>query len=359
MHENYVIKDGKKLRCGYTTGSCAAGAAKAAAYMLLSGKMIETIEIDTPAGIKLKLKVEKPHIGKIHASCCIVKDAGDDPDVTDGMEIYAGVSKRADGAVLIHGGEGIGTITRKGFWGDVGQAAINPVPRKMIASEVSKISNCGFDVAIYAPQGKEVAKRTFNANIGIVGGISIIGTSGIVEPMSDEALKKTIYMEMDAALESGATAFVLYPGNYGEGVVSSLDLAGAKVKVSNFIGDALMYANEKGVKQITLVGHIGKLCKLSIGAFNTHSKISDVRIEAFIYYLALGGAPIELLDRVNTCMTSEEAVKLLLEYGHGYIFDDMTKGCETRIKRYLKTKDLDIKVVMYSMDYGLLGGKYD
>jgi cobalt-precorrin-5B (C1)-methyltransferase len=359
MHDLYIIKDGKKLRCGYTTGSCAAAAAKAAAFMLITGNVVDFIEIDTPAGIRLKLAIGKPDIAEEYASCCIVKDAGDDPDVTDYMEIYARVSKREDGLININGGEGIGTITRKGFWGEVGNAAINPVPRKMISSEVAAIADCGFDVTIYAPAGVEVAKRTFNANIGIQGGISIIGTSGIVEPMSDEALKKTIYLEIDSAIEDGAEEFVLFPGNYGENVVNGLELTGAKIKVSNFIGDSLAYMSEKGVRNITLVGHIGKLCKLSIGAFNTHSKICDVRIEAFIYYLALKGASIELLSKVDSCLTSEEAVKLLFESGYDGVFNDMAKGCEDRIRRYLKNTSLNIKVIMYSMDYGILGGKHD
>jgi cobalt-precorrin-5B (C1)-methyltransferase len=359
MHDLYVIKDGKKLRCGYTTGSCAAAAAKAAAMMLTTGETVDSIEIDTPAGIKLKLGVCKPDISEEYASCCIIKDAGDDPDVTDNMEIFALVSKNETGIVNISGGEGIGVITRKGFWGEVGQSAINPVPRKMIKEEIEKVSDCGFDVMIYAPAGVEIAKRTFNANIGIEGGISIIGTSGIVEPMSDTALKKTIYLEIDAALEDGETEFILFPGNYGEKVVNSLNLRGAKIKISNFIGDALLYLNEKRVTNITLVGHIGKLCKLSIGAFNTHSKLCDVRIEAFVYYLALAGAPLELIDSVNACVTSEEVVKLLQEHGYQEIFYAMTKGCEDRIKRYLKNEALDIKVIMYSMDYGILGGKHD
>ena len=359
MHDLYIIKDGKKLRCGYTTGSCATAAAKAAATMLITGEIVDHIEIDTPAGIRLKLEVYKANITEEYASCCVVKDAGDDPDVTDHMEIFARVTKREDGAVKISGGEGIGVITRKGFWGEAGEAAINPVPRKMIVNEVSKAAPCGFDVKIVAPAGVEIAKRTFNANIGIKGGISIIGTSGIVEPMSDDALKKTIYLEIDAALESGAKELVLFPGNYGENVTKSLALKGAKIKVSNFIGDALMYIHEKGLNNISLVGHVGKLCKLSIGAFNTHSKLCDVRIEAFVYYLALAAAPSELISKVNACVTSEEAVKLLQENGYQELFDEMASGCENRIRRYLKNDSLNIKVIMYSMDYGILGGKHD
>ncbi len=359
MHENYIIKDGKRLRCGYTTGSCAAGAAKAAASMLVTGEIPNRIKIDTPAGIQLELEVLEPSLMPDDASCCIQKDAGDDPDVTDGQKIYARITKRRDGRINIDGGQGVGRITRKGFWGEVGEAAINPVPRKMIAEEVASVSDCGFDVLIYVPGGEEIAKKTFNANLGIQGGISIIGTSGIVEPMSDEALKKTIYLEIDAALEEGAEEFIFFPGNYGEGIVNHLALFGAKVKISNFIGDALLYAVEKGIRHITLVGHIGKLCKLSIGAFNTHSKQCDARMEAFVYYLALQRAPLELLNRINGCISSEEAVKLVMAEQYEAVFDEMTKGCIQRIKRYVKLPELDIKVVMYSMDYGVLGGQND
>lgn len=359
MHELYVVKDGKRLRCGYTTGSCAAGAAKAAAKMLMTGEQLDCIDIDTPAGIRLSLNICKTFINGEYAGCCVVKDAGDDPDVTDKLEIYARVSRRNDGQVVIQGGEGIGTITRRGFWGEVGQTAINPVPRRMIREALNEISPDGFDVVIYAPNGTEIAKRTFNENIGIKGGISIIGTSGIVEPMSEDALKKTIYLEIDSAYEDGADELVLFPGNYGENVVKGLKLGGRGIKISNFIGDTLSYINEKGFKGITLVGHIGKLSKLSIGAFNTHNKICDVRIEAFVYYLALAGAPREFLEKINNCKTSEEAVKLVMENGYEEVFTAMVKGCGDRIRSYLKQSALEVKVIMYSMDYGVLGGKYD
>lgn len=359
MNDLYVIKEGKRLRCGYTTGSCAAAAAKAAARMLVSGEKIESIDIHTPAGIRLELQICKPCIEEGYASCCVVKDAGDDPDVTDNMEIYARVSRREDGRISIDGGEGIGRVTRRGFWGEPGKAAINPVPRKMIQEELAQISRDGFDVLIYAPEGAERAKKTFNANIGIQGGISIIGTSGIVEPMSEEALKKTIYLEADAAYEAGYRELVLFPGNYGENVARALELKGKGIKISNFIGDTLLYVNEKGFEDVTLVGHIGKLSKLSIGAFNTHSKICDMRIEAFVYYLALYGAEWKLIESINRCKTSEEAVKLVMESGYEKIFAVMAKGCEERIRSYVKNSGLGIHVIMYSMDYGILGGADD
>ncbi|WP_333657426.1 cobalt-precorrin-5B (C(1))-methyltransferase CbiD, partial [Tissierella praeacuta] len=198
----YIIKEGKSLRCGYTTGSCAAGAAKAAAIMIETGETVKYVEIDTPANIKLKLEVNNPSIDGKKATCSIIKDAGDDPDNTDGIEIYATLSKRDDGQVIIEGGQGIGRIRRKGLFGKVGEAAINPVPRQMIEKEVREVSNSGYDILIFAPQGEEIGKKTFNENIGIEGGISIIGTKGIVYPMSEEALIKTIYMEIDMLEET-------------------------------------------------------------------------------------------------------------------------------------------------------------
>jgi len=359
VNEQYIIKYGKSLRCGYTTGSCAAGAAKAAASMLLTGERVENINIDTPAGIVLTLKPMDIHIEDDYVYCCIIKDAGDDPDATDKIEIYAKVSKREDSKIVIDGGEGIGTITRSGFWGKSGTSAINPVPRKMIQDELLKVSSCGFNVLIYAPRGREIAKKTFNSGLGIIDGISIIGTKGIVEPMSDEALKKSIYIEIDDAYDKGMREIVLFLGNYGEKVVEDLNLVGAKIKISNFIGDMLLYSKTKGFDKITLVGHIGKLCKLSIGAFNTHSKICDVRIEAFVYYLALSGAPLDLINMVNECKTSEEALILIMNNNYPVVINNMIDGCKDRIKRYLKDDDeeCNIDVIMYSMDYGILGVK--
>ena len=354
MKELYVVKEGKKLRCGYTTGSCGAAAAKACVIMLEEGRTIDRVSIDTPSGIVLDLEVHNPQTGDESASCCIVKDGGDDPDVTDGMEIYAGVSRRQDDRIVIDGGEGIGRITRKGLFGNVGEAAINPVPRKMIAEEIRKVSERGFDVILSAPKGSEIGKMTFNENIGIEGGISIIGTTGIVEPMSDQALLKTIYMEADAIYGEGYREVILFPGRYGEKMVEEMGLSGKRIMISNFVGDAVLYCYHKGFHKITLVGHIGKLSKLSVGAFNTHSRVCDVRMEAFVYYLALAKAPYEVLEKVKRCVTTEEALDVVFDNGLASVIHDMTVGCVDRLKRYLKDDGFDISVVMYSMKYGVL-----
>lgn len=350
----YVIKDGKNLRCGYTTGSCATAAAKAATIMLETGRIINYVNIDTPANIPLTLEVHNPMLEEDFASCSIIKDAGDDPDNTDGIQIYAKVSRRDDEEIVIDGGEGIGRITRKGLFGEIGEAAINPVPRQMIKKEVREASPKGYNVLIYAPEGEKIGKKTFNENIGIEGGISIIGTKGIVYPMSEEALLKTIYMEVDMIVgEYGLDHIVLVPGNYGEKISAELGIDRPRVKVSNYIGDSLLYIYNKGFKSITLIGHIGKFAKLSIGVFNTHSKICDGRMEAFIYYLAKMDAPKELLEKVDNAITAEEGLNICIEAGYGQVVKEMEQGAANRIKRYLKDEDLKVRVIIYSMERGV------
>lgn len=354
MNDLYVIKEGKKLRCGYTTGSCAAAASKACAVMLFEGNIPESIDISTPSGIMLNIQVKNQIITDKYVSCCVVKDGGDDPDSTNGIEIYVKMSKRRDNEIVIDGGIGVGRVVRKSMFGDIGNAAINPVPREMIKDEVRKITQCGVDIIIYVPEGQEVAKKTFNSGVGIEGGISIVGTTGIVEPMSDEALKKSIYLEIDMIREKNIESIILYLGNYGEKAIENLNIQGEKVKISNYIGDVVLYCYNSGFKRVTIIGHVGKLSKLSIGAFNTHNRVCDTRIEAFIYYLAFLKAPVNLISKVNDSITSEEALNIVLNAGYGEIIDSMKDGCIKRIKRYVKDENFDVDVIMYSLEHGVL-----
>lgn len=353
--KEYVIKDGKRLRCGYTTGSCAVGATKAALIMLKNQEKIDYVKIMTPAGIELNLEVVDPVVENDYASCAIRKDSGDDPDVTDGILIYSKVSKRDDGKVILDGGEGVGRITRKGLFGEIGEAAINPVPKKLLLEVLEEFNETGINCEIVVPEGVEISKKTFNQYIGIEGGISIIGTKGIVYPMSEEALIKTIYMEVDMIVEKeGLDTIILTPGNYGQKIVDQLDIKGPSVQVSNFIGDALKYVYEKGFKKIILIGHIGKFAKLSIGIFNTHSSVADTRMEAFIYYLALMKASMETILTIDNCLTAEIALNECIKRGHGDIVQKMEEGAVERVKKYLKDKDLDIEVYIYSMEQGVM-----
>lgn len=341
------------LRLGYTTGTCAAGASYAAA-LLLEGDPRDEIKLMTPAGIEVDLKVLDLHMEGEWAFAAIKKDAGDDPDVTDGIVIYSKLRK-VEGETTIDGGVGIGTITKKGLFGELGEKAINPVPKKMIREAVAAVSDDNYEIIIFVPDGEVIGRRTYNENLGIVGGISIIGSTGIVHPMSEDALLKTIKLEVNVVKEEhGLNEIMLVPGNYGEKMREKYRIDLPHVQMSNYIGDALKYAYEAGFRNITLLGHIGKFSKLSLGIFNTHSKNCDTRMEAFVYYLFMIGAPRDFIMKISTMNTAEEAMNLCVQNGYASAILEMQKGAEARIKRYLKDDSLNIKVHIYSMEGGLI-----
>ena len=322
--QEYVYIDGKKYRRGYTTGSCAAAASKASVHMLLTKEKIENINIDTPKGIPLTLKVKNIEFEDNSATCSIEKDGGDDIDATHGMDIFAKAElvNKEDEDIIVTGGIGIGLVTKKGLSVEVGKHAINPVPMKMIRNEVGKIlgennkflpKDKSLKITIFAPQGVEIAKKTFNPRLGIVGGISILGTTGIVEPMSEEGWKKSLSIEMEMKRAQGLDKIILVPGNHGEEFIREhlqIDMSYC-VRMSNFVGYMLSEAKRIGFKKILLAGHIGKFIKISAGIFNTHSKVCDARNEIMISNLALMGAPLEFLKEINECVTAEGAVEII------------------------------------------------
>ena len=313
--------NGKLLRCGYTTGSCAAGAAKAAVKMLLTGGRVDSVALDTPKGIRLTLDILEQEWDSASASCAVRKDSGDDPDVTAGILVFARAEKTASG-ITIDGGEGVGRVTRPGLDQPVGAAAINSTPRRMITENVAQICReAGYDggiaVTVSIPMGRELASRTFNPRMGIEGGISVLGTSGIVEPMSNQALVDTIALELRQLAARGVHRLLLTPGNYGQDFAAAkLHLnVGECVSCSNFIGDAINAAVECGFKEILLVGHIGKLVKLGIGQTNTHSSAGDGRMETLTACALLCGADLDTLHRVVDSVTTDAALEILQEAG--------------------------------------------
>ncbi len=313
--------DGKLLRCGYTTGACAAAAAKAATSMLLTGEPAPTVSLPTPKGVMLTLDVLDAQFGPNLACCTIKKDSGDDPDVTNGVLIYATVERSISG-IQISGGVGVGRVTKPGLDQPVGEAAINSTPRRMITEAVEAVCiqngyTGGISVCISVPNGEEIAKRTFNPRMGIEGGISIIGTTGIVEPMSHTALIDTIRLELRQLAGTGIKSVLLAPGNYGEAFAAArLQLSlSAHVACSNFIGDAIDAAVELGFTKLLLVGHIGKLVKLGLGMTNTHSANGDGRMEALLACALEAGAELPLLKGIVACVTTDAALALLYSAG--------------------------------------------
>lgn len=366
MLDQYVYKNNKKMRMGYTTGSCAAAASKAAAWMLLHGQILPEVELMTPKGIGLHLEVLDPKLSKGEVSCAIRKDAGDDPDVTDGLLIYATVSKTEKPGVTLDGGEGVGRVTRVGLEQAVGDAAINKVPRQMIREGVEEICRAagytgGLSVIISIPGGEELARKTFNPRLGIVGGISVLGTSGIVEPMSEEALIQTIRVDIKMQLSGGRSYLVLVPGNYGLDFLEDYEPEVLKrsVKYSNFLGEAIDAAVEFGAKGILLVGHIGKLVKLAAGIMNTHSRNADARMDILTAHAAVLGADQETAARLMDCITTDEALDILKEKG---LLEPVMKRLMERMEFYVdhrSGKSLERGILTFSLEQGVLGESTD
>lgn len=333
--EQFVNCGGKMMRCGFTTGSAAAMAAMAAARAAATGTFPDYARIGTPKGWDAVAEIKKRAItGNMEAQCSVKKDAGDDPDATDGIEISAKVrlipEERAGISVEITGGRGIGIVTKHGLEQEVGSPAINSVPRAMIEENVARVcAESSFtgkaEVEISAEDGEEIAKKTFNPHIGIIGGISILGTSGVVEPMSERALVDSIGVEMGVALSEAESRglgrhIVVTPGNYGEDFLKKRPEFGGipVVKCSNFIGKAIDFAVEKKAERVTFVGHAGKFVKVAGGIMDTHSHTADCRMEIIASHAAL--TSFDALDksdmaRILSCATTDAAFDILDETG--------------------------------------------
>ncbi len=359
--EEFIVKGGKKLRLGCTTGSCAAAAAKAAACLLLTGRPMEQATLVTPKGVRIALPVQTLQTAAGSVTCAVEKDQSDDPDVTRGALITATVSRTGGSGVTIDGGEGVGRVTKPGLDQPVGAAAINSVPRQMILEGVEEIraladSRCGLRVEISVPGGEALAKKTFNPRLGILGGISILGTTGIVEPMSQRALIETIRVELRQRREGGAEYVLLTPGNYGSDFIRDglgLDPAMA-VQTSNFIGDALDLCGELGFRGALLVGHVGKLVKLAGGMLNTHSQYGDCRMELLAAHAAAAGLPPGRVAELLDCAACDDALRILKEEG---VCEETLARVTGRAAFHLGQRageGLEVGAVLFSKAYGLL-----
>ncbi len=355
----YTFVNNRRLRRGHTTGTCAAAASKAAAIALL-GEPIDRVSIRTPKGIILDLPVEDVRIDGGSASCAVRKDGGDDIDATDGALIYSTVCLVPEG-IEIDGGTGVGRVTRKGLDQPPGNAAINHVPRSMIREALEDVReaygyNGGFRAVISVPEGERIASKTFNPRLGIEGGISILGTSGIVEPMSEKALVDTVRTEMTMKKASGRRVLLVVPGNYGkefsEGI-PGIDPESA-VKCSNFVGDMLDIAVELKT-DIVLVSNIGKLVKVAGGIMNTHSRNADARMEILAANLAVAGGSIEGVRRIMDCISTDDALDVVADEDLvGKVSEIMMDKIEYHMN-HRTDGAVRTAAVMFSSKYGLLG----
>ncbi len=375
--EYYVMKNQKKLRCGITTGTCAAAAAKAAAELLLLGRYQEAVLVHTPKGVDISVPVFLSVATKEKVEYFVKKDSGDDPDVTNHADIFVSVERMKKDYIVpkeaffseqypnlfLDGGFGVGRVRREGLEQRKGQAAINAVPRKMIFQAVDEVRELAkyqekLLILVRVPQGEALAKRTFNPRLGIEGGISILGTSGILEPMSEKAIIDTIEVQIRQLQAQGERNLLVTPGNYGQGYASSflhLDL-GKSIQCSNYIGDTLDLAAAYGMRNFLLVGNIGKLVKLAAGIMNTHSKVADGRCEIFAVHAVLCGGDGKIVSEIMKCMNTEQILRLLEERG---LREQVIKSLCEKIEEHLcyRTGDrIRAGAILFSEKFGYLGG---
>lgn len=357
----------KKLRKGFTTGSCGAAAAKAALYMLLTGSVKDEIEIITPGGAVFRTEVKDIFWEGNRVRCAVVKDGGDDPDVTTGLHVTAEVraEERADGPleIRIEGGPGVGRVTLPGLDQPVGNAAINRVPRQMIEKELSEVAELldfrgRIRVILSVPGGEAAAERTFNPRLGIEGGISILGTTGIVEPMSTRAILDTIRVELNQRKALGDRIAAVSPGNYGLNFMKETygyDL-NRSVKCSNYVGDTVDMVREMDFRGMLFTGHIGKLIKVSGGIMNTHSKEGDARMELLAAGVIRAGGSMDTLRGILNCRVTEEALGIIQAESPALLRRSMESVMD-RILYYLRKRageELPVECILYSNEFGLL-----
>jgi len=360
--QGYVYVEGRRLRRGYTTGSSAAAASKAATMILLGQGTPEYVDLVTPRGIPIHVHVEEHSSGDGWAQCSVRKDGGDDADDTNGALICSKVSLSSEPGVHIDGGIGVGRVTRKGLDQPPGNAAINRVPRSMITECVSDVCQAagyteGIDVEISVPEGETIGARTFNPRLGITGGISILGTSGIVEPMSETALVGSIKAEMNVFMAEGRKYLLTVPGNYGKDFVREFPaLEGQQpIECSNFIGDFLDMAVEAGAKGVLLVGNLGKLVKLAGGIMNTHSRNADCRMEILSSNALLAGASPDACREIMSCISTDDALEVLetegmIEKVMELIIPKMEFHMNHRVRG-----NIEVGAIVFSSEFGTLG----
>lgn len=363
--EHYVRAGNRRLRCGYTTGTCAALAASGAATYLLSGQKPQEVSLVTERALLVKIPVFGCGIcanDEKAAWCSVIKDAGDDADVTDGIEVCAVISLHEEAGIHIDGGSGVGRVTKPGLDQPVGNAAINSVPRQMIADSIQAVCRKygytgGIRAVISIPEGEKIAAQTLNAMLGVEGGLSILGTSGIVEPMSEQAMRDTIEVHIrQVAAES--KDLILTPGNYGQRFIEmeNMNHYGVPVvKCSNFIGDALDMAAAEGFERILLAGHIGKIVKIAAGVMNTHSAYADGRNEIFCAHAAFCGGETELCRQLMEAATTDACIALLDGADlRERVMDSILRAIQRRLAHRAGSSFL-VGAVTFSNRYGVLG----
>ena len=351
----------KILKGGYTTGACAAAGVKAALIFKTSNQIAESVDITALDGTILTIPIKNIKVTQINNSELItaevVKYSGDDPDITNGASVFTRVRFIEGSEIIFKAGEGVGTVTKPGLTVPVGEPAINPGPRQLIKNVVKKFFNepVGLEVTISISGGVELAKKTLNPVLGVEGGLSIIGTTGVLRPMSEEAFKKSLVPQIDVALAAGFDSLIFVPGKIGEVAALKLGLPKeAIVETSNFIGYMLEAAAEREVRNVLLLGHIGKLAKVAAGVFYTHNRIADGRLETIAAYAAAEGLGYKAVKQILNANTTEEAVSIIDENGFERVYNKIAKRASTRAYRYIFGK-VYVGTILIDRENDILG----
>ncbi|MGI6284965.1 cobalt-precorrin-5B (C(1))-methyltransferase CbiD [Neomoorella humiferrea] len=347
----------ERLRRGYTTGTCAAAAARAAAMALYQRRLVQEVTLTLPAGDTVTLPVTVRREAD-RAEAVVIKDAGDDPDVTNGVAIHV-CARLCPKGLILRGGSGVGRVTLPGLAIPPGEPAINPVPRRMIAAAVADLipPGGGLELEISIPGGEELARRTLNPRLGIEGGLSILGTTGIVEPMSVEAYRASLVPQIDVALAAGYNTLILTPGRLGQRYAEEKYQLppGAVVLTSNFIGYMLEACVERKVRGVLLWGHAGKLIKIAGGIFYTHSRMADGRQEVLAAWAAVKGASSTYVDKILQATTVEGAIEIIAAAGLGRDFwDDLAARASHRALTFVR-KELAVGTAFLSLQGDIIG----
>ena len=359
--DEYLYFRGKKLRYGYTTGSSATAATKAALMYLLDDSKhdIPEVTIKLPSGNPLTISVNSLEKKENSVLASVIKDGGDDPDVTHGLEIYSKVSLRNDSKINIFGGIGVGKVTKKGLPVAPGNSAINPVPLKMIRETVEEMlpEGLGADVEIFVPKGEETAKKTLNAKLGIIGGISILGTTGIVKPMSEESWKASLAIELKMALENAGNGEAIFLfGNRGKQYLSDNfeDNTSQAIVISNFVGYMFDRACEFEAKKIYFIGELGKFVKVAGGIFHTHSRVSDAKMEILTANALLVGESTENMKKIMASNTTEEATKYIEKTE---VYNLLAEKAKQKCEEYCRRNgwELEVETLIISAEKEVLG----
>ena len=345
----------KNLRSGYTTGACAAAGVKAALILLTTGKAVDAVDITALDGTLLKIPVARVEKLSDGVRAEVVKFSGDDPDITNGASVFTTVRKIFGDEIIFRAGVGVGHITKPGLQLPVGEPAINPAPRQLIRNVAAEFDIGGLEVEISIPAGVELAKRTLNPILGVEGGLSIIGTTGVLRPMSEEAFKNSLVPQIDVAKAAGFDELVFVPGKIGETIAKQLNFPdGAIIQTSNFIGFMLEAAAERGVAKVILCGHIGKLAKVAAGVFHTHNRVADGRLETLAAYSAAEGLPACEVQKILDANTAEDAAQIIAANHLERVYKTIAARASLRAERYVFGK-LKVKTILVDYAGKILG----